>query len=71
MADRKYVHKHVSSLAAHLLYKRWFVIDNLLRASPELVIEARNGNKNEVFYLLNITRYKYATNTEIALVKLK
>ena len=38
MADRKYVHKNVSSLAAQMLYKRQLMIDNLLRASPELVI---------------------------------
>ena len=31
-ADRKYVHKHMSSLAAQLLYKRQLMIDNLLRA---------------------------------------
>ena len=39
--------------------------DNLLRASPELVIYARNGHTIAVFYLhvLCITRYKYGTNT--------
>ena len=31
-ADSLYVHKHVSSLAAQLLYKRQLMIDNLLRA---------------------------------------
>ena len=38
MADRKYIHKHESSLVAQMLYKRQLMIDNLLRASPELVI---------------------------------
>ena len=38
LADRKYVHKHVSSLAAQMLYKRQLMTDNLLRASSELVI---------------------------------
>ena len=38
MADRKYVHNHVSSLAAQMLYKRQFMIANLLRASPEFEI---------------------------------
>ena len=37
-ADRKYVHKHVSSLAAQTLYERQLMIDTLLRASPEIVI---------------------------------
>ena len=38
MADRKYVHKYVSSLAAQMLYERELLIDNLICASPELVI---------------------------------
>ena len=53
-----------------MLYKRQLMIDNLLRASPELVIQARNGHKIAVFYLLCITRYKYATNTEIDQIKI-
>ena len=43
----------------------------MLRASPELVILARNGHKIAVFYLLCVTIYKYATNTENSFVKLK
>ena len=37
MVVRKYVHKHVSPLAAQMLYKNTLMIDDLLRASPELV----------------------------------
>ena len=40
------------------------MIENLLRALPELVIKARNDLKIDVCYLLCIAKYKYATNTE-------
>ena len=70
MADRKYVHKHVSSLAVQMLYRRQLMIDIMLHTSPELVILARNVNKINV-YLSCITRYKYATNTEHSFGQIK